>query len=217
MLATAKSLAAFWDTLPIQSVVWEELEQQARSQVGAGGHLRYDLGGTLWRGTVTLDKDEWAASKAVRGRLRAMKKIGGYFLATDPLCAAPAADVDGVTLDDAEVTIASIDDETGELTFEGLPPLYAIDEGHMFHVDFGTPTRRGLFSIDAAIVADGGGETPAFTTTPVPWVGIEVGDPVTLIRPSGVFTIIPGTMRSGAIRSGIVEGNVFEMLQVLDA
>lgn len=215
MPVEATSLADFWDTLPIQSVVWEPNEQESRSKGGQGSNLRYDLGGTLWRGTVTLDKDQWAASKRLRGRLWAMRKIGARFLATDPLCAAPAADPDGSILGASTVTIGSYDAGTGELTFAGLPDSYPLDGGHMFHVDFGSPTKRGLFSIDKDIVADGDGHTPAFTTTPVPWVGIEAAQAVTLLRPSGVFTIVAGSMRTGAIRRAIVEGNVFQMEQVL--
>lgn len=223
LLDDAAALAEFWDTLPIQSLVWDEMNQEARSQLGAGAHLRYDLGGTLWRGTVSLDKDEWAISKPLQGRLRAMKKIGGYFLATNPLCAAPAADPAGAILGASTVTIGSVDAETGELTLAGLPQNYAIDQGHMFHVDFGAPTRRGLFSIDSDITAStevgetGVYETGAFTTTPVPWEGIEAGNPVTLIRPSAVFSIVAGSGRQGAIRKAIVEGSSFEILQVLDA
>jgi hypothetical protein len=216
MLADAKSLAAFWDTLPIQSVVWDEMEQEVRSQLGAGGHLRYDMGGTLWRATVTLDRLEWATSKALRARLRAMKKVNGYFLATDPLSAAPAADPTGAILGVSAVTVHSVDGVTGELRLTGLPNGYVVDQGHMVSIDFGTPAARALLSLDTAATSVGG-TTGAFATTPVPWAGIEAGDPVTILRPTAVFAMVAGGMRSGAIRKGLVDGNVFEMVQVLDA
>jgi hypothetical protein len=215
ILDDATPLAQFWDLLPIQSIVWDELDQEARSQLGAGAGIRYDLGGILWRATVTLNPEDFASSKVLEGRLRAMRKIGRYFLATDHLrAAAPASDPGGVDLGASVVTIGSVDNDTGELTLAGLPAGYELGIGDMLQVDFGVPLRRALLSIDKAVTADGGGDTGAFTTTPVPWVGIEAGDPVALIRPSAVFAML--TKRAGTMRA-IVDGASFEMLQVLDA
>jgi len=214
ILTDAVSLANFWDTLSIQSVVWDELDQAARSQLGAGAHIGYDMGGMLWRATVVLNPDDAPTMKARLGRLRAMRKLGSYFLATDPLCRTPAADPAG-TIAASPLTVGSIDNETGEWTLAGGPDGYVLDQGHMFHVDFGVPARRGLFSMDKAATFNAG-STGAFTTTPVPWAGIVVGDPVSVLRPSAVFAILPDSSRRGPIKA-IVEGGSFDMLQVLDA
>jgi len=217
MTIDARPLAEFWDTLPIQSVQFGEVRRDQVSGTGGGGTLAYDLGGMLFHGVVTLDTMRWSEARRVHGLLRSLRGPADLFYATDPLCAAPAFDPGGALLSagPSTVTIDTIDDETGEVTFAGLPADYQLAIGDMFDVVFGSPERQALFSIDADVTADGDGVTDATSVSPPLWNGIVAGADVTLIRPAGVFFVVPGSDRRGASMRGKVSGSTFEIMQKL--
>jgi hypothetical protein len=216
MSIDALSLASFWDTLPIRSLVWDELRQDQVSGQGSGATLAYDMGGQLWRGTVTLDSMDWDQARAVHGRLRKLRGPLDKFLAYDPLSAFPTTDPTGSALTGYTVLLSDINADRRRVKFSGLPATFGLREGDMWSVDFGSPTTiRGLFSIDDATVTAVAGVTPWFYVTPNVWPGITAGATVTLIKPTASVYIVPGSMKRGTISSGRVEGSSFQIKQFL--
>src|SRR5690606_33928716 len=110
-----------------------------------------------------------------------------------PEAKGPQADPTGAILGEAEVTIESVGADNRSLAFAGLPEGYQLTIGDMLHVDYGSPSRRALFTLCESGAADADGETDELEVRPHVRPGITAGAAVTLIKPSAKVKIMPDT------------------------
>ena len=178
------------DLLPVASGIWRPQYQQETSIAG-GELLAADLGPMLWVADVRTPRLELNRLRQLRARLLSVDGSLGAFYYTSPEALGPQADPRGTILGEAEVEIESIGADNRSIAFRGLPAGYVLTVGDMFHVDYGSPSRRALFALTADGLASGLGVTSEIGVRPHVRPGILAGTAVTLIRPAAKVKIRP--------------------------
>lgn len=215
-LAYPLALTDFWDLLPISTIAMDCAPQLESSGTGAGQQLTRELAPALWRGSVTLGRltpEEEADAMALVDLVR---QSGASFFAYNLARSAPSLDPDGNVLGAATPTIQSISVDRRELTIAGLPANYQLRRGDLVGVTWGAaPARYGLHRIAVASSADATGLTGANEVVPALPAALVTGSGVTLIEPVVKAMMVPGSVRPGTLRRGLVEGIAFDFIQTL--
>lgn len=214
-MSTPLALSEFADLLPLaDGFVWREQRNDELEGLGSAETLAIELASPLWAADIVLDWDEWPQARQLAARIRSLRGPTGTFLLTNPIAEYPAFDPDGAILGESEVTLLAIDEDNRRVKFDGLPEGYQLGWGDMGEITFGAdPERRYLFEVHGAAEADAEGETELVAIHPAVWPGISTGATVNFKRPAAKVFIMPGTLREGRIRSAIVDGMSFSVLQ----
>ena len=210
------AIADLADLLPIVSGIWEPIYQQETSGAGTGELLAANLGPMLWGASVETGPMYLDEAKQIRARILLLDGSMGTFYFWSPEAKGPQSDRNGVILDDAGVEIGSIGTNNRSVAFSGLPAGYQLTIGDMFHVDYGSPSRRALFALGESGVASSGGETAELEVRPHIRPGIVAGAAVTLIKPAAKVKIMPDTL-SIANQGGVHASLRFSVRQTLQA
>lgn len=204
------------DHLQLVSGLWEPIYQQEASNLGSGELLAADLGPMLWGATVETAPMYLAEARALMARVLTLVGSIGTFYHYSPEAVAPQSDPGGIILDDAEVTIESVGADNHSLAFTGLPANYDLTIGDMFHVDYGSPTRRALFMLTESGQASSLGVTAELDVMPHIRPGIVAGAAVTLIKPAAKVKIVPDSL--AVVQQGGLHASLrFQVRQTLQA
>lgn len=214
-MSNPRSLAEFFDLLPLApGCVWREVRNDELAGLGSGAALTFELADPLWGMSVVLDWSEWPEARRLAAMTRSLTKPGQDFLMTNPIGQYPAYDPGGTILGASSVTILAVDPGTRRVSFAGLPAGYQLTWGDFGEVVFGAaPQRRYVFELHGTATANGFHETGLVEISPPIWPGIVAGATVNLKRPATRAFIVPGSLREGPIRTGIVDGMSFTALQ----
>lgn len=216
MLAYPLPLDAFWDALPVSSLSLDCAPQVETSGTGGGQQLVREVAPALWRGTVTLGRLTRAEALEVQPLIDLVRSPGASFLACDRLRDGPALDPDGAVLGAAAVAVLEVGASLRELRLTGLPPNYPLSRGDLIGVTWGgAPLRYGLHRIVDWPATDAGGQTGWVEVVPALSAGVSAGAPVTLWRPAVKAMVVPGSVRAGELRRGLVEGIAFGFIQTM--
>ncbi|MCQ0987550.1 hypothetical protein [Jiella marina] len=194
MLAFPLSPAAFAELLPVVDVRFRLASNQELSGLGSGQILAAELAPSLWEADVTLAPLKHGESSEIQAKLEALDGAIRSFYLGDSFRQYPRADPGGSLLGSSTPVIASIHASTRGLALSGLPAGYVVSAGDLFSFDYGTPARRALHRICETVAADASGVTAEFEVRPHIRAGASAGLVVTLIRPTGLFGLRPGSV-----------------------
>jgi len=210
------SLGAFWDLLPISTVVMDCAPQLETSGTGAGQQLIREVAPALWRGSVTLGRITPTEAADVMALIDLVRQPGASFLACDLTQPCPALDPDGSVLGVATPAVQAMTASHRELKLTGLPANYQLRRGDMVGVTWGaSPLRYGLHRIVVAADADAFGQTGWIEVAPALPAAVTVAAQATLARPAIKAIIVPGSARAGTLRRGLFEGVSFDFIQTM--
>lgn len=215
-LAYPLTLAQFWDLLPISTVAMDCAPQLEMSGTGAGQQLTRELAPALWRGTVTLGNLTPAEAADALALLDLARQSGASFLATNLLRPYPAADPDAMILGPTAPTVQSIGATRRDMRITGLPARYVLTRGDLIGISWGaSPVRYGIHRIVVGGIADPAGLTGWIEVAPALPAGLVSASAVALSRPAFKAMLVPGSVRAGTQRRGLVEGAAFDLIQTL--
>lgn len=161
-------LNVFADTLLVQEVTFDLPEMVEQSRTAGGEQLIADMGERLWTGRVSLG----AMVRSEIGRpetLIQVLKQGRTFQIYDRRRMYPLLDPTGSVLGAASVSILALGTDPRELALAGLPVGYTLSAGDYLSFAYTSlgVTRQALHRVvDAAVVANGSGQTALFEVVP---------------------------------------------------
>lgn len=190
---------AIMDMLQIDTADFKPQRQRQMSRDGSGIIYLKDLGPSLWTATVQSVPLDHNVAEQIMALINSMEDQLAGFYVWNPRLFYPQSDPGGVVVAGHTQSINTINADTKRVSIKHLPAAYVLTRGDYFHVVAVATGKQQLFQIvDAVITADGTGLTVEFEVSPHirPGLGMAVNDPVTLIKPSCVMKIIPGTLDS---------------------
>lgn len=192
MVATfPTALADLADLLGIRSVSWLPYRQQELSGLGSGEWLTADLAPMLWEGKCETSPVTIAAANQLQARFELLDGSANAFYLFNPLAKYPQTDPSGATLGSSTVTITAISTNRDTVTLAGLPAGYVLTIGDMFSVDYGSPSRRGLYRFAATATASGLGALGPIEVRPRIRSGVTTALAITLKKPAAKVKIVP--------------------------
>ena len=177
--------------------------RQEASRSASGVTVVKDLGPPLWvmaAQSRTLRPnllDEW------RARLQAMEnglnRFRGYaFSRCYPVRYPKGSWPAGGGFDGTNGALADIDeDDRGVIDVEDFPAGYAFSIGDMIQVG-----DTDLHRVMAAGVTGGGGDVAGLKVHPPLWFGVEAGAALSVVKPSSIMSIVPGSISTQADLTG---------------
>lgn len=209
-------LSDYWDQLPVSTLSLDCPAQVETSGTGGGQILTREIAPRLWTGSVALGRLTPAEASDILPLIDLVRGPGASFMAHDLMRPYPLLDPDGSVLDAAAVTVGAIGASFRDLRLAGLPPNYPLRRGDMIGVNWGaSPVRYGLHRIVVASSTDASGLTGWIEVAPAIAAGVAVGSAAVLARPAIKAVILPGSVQTGALRRGLVEGIGFSFIQTL--
>lgn len=207
-------LADFWDRLLIApGSQWVLSDNISSSRTDGGKTLRASRGVRLWSPIIRLGLMPNRAAQSLKMRLEKMSRDDATFLAYDKLASFPAADPEGLIRSGGIVTVTGVPASPLEIRIGGLPAHYVLTAGDMIGVLTGTGARSLFGVVDDIVTANGTGDTGVFNIEPARLAGVSSGDVVTVIKPTAVFQLVPGSYDRGT--PGVVNttGVSFSMIE----
>ncbi len=189
-------------------------EYREHSETGGGAILTADYGPRLWRGSVQLKPQrlpDWAETQALIGAFLQGQRT---FHASDPFAMAPASDPAGSAVAASVVLLDTVNADKRRLALKGLPANYVLTRGDRLSV---TDSGGGvhLHEMVETVTANGAGTTTEFELTPFTQTTLASNDAVTLVRPSCLALIVPGSFRRGRLAGGFRVGAGFDWIESL--
>lgn len=179
--------------MKFQSSTWHLAKQQEHSGTGSGEFLTANLGPDLWEADLETVERPHAVIREWRAQLDAVDD--GAFYLGDPSAFFPASDPNGAELGSSSTVLHTVAANRKEVRIDALPSGYVISPGDLFHVDYGSPSRRALIEVVSGGTADAAGLTPLMAVRPHLRPGITTPVPLALANPEAKVKIVPGTMR----------------------
>lgn len=186
------SKAAFADTLLVERLKWRLVRQEEQAAMGNGEWLTAQIGPPLWEAeveTAALPHDD---AHEVRAVLNAIGTAGTMY-AWNPAQSGPARDPNGTAMGAATPSILAINASRRQLSFTGLPANYVLRRGDLFEIDYGSPSRRGLYELAENITANGSGVTGEVEVSAPLRPGITTTMAVGFIKPAAKMKLVPGS------------------------
>lgn len=208
------SLEQFLGPLRIQLADLEPTDNLITSRTRGGEQLTAAAGNVLWRGTAELTDYYHADADAIRAKLAILRRPGASFFLSPLHRDGPIADPEGAILGAAAPVIHSIAANNCEMRISGLPPDYVISDGDYWSSAYGSPARYVMHQVVTGSVANGGGLTGWIEVTPHILPGVQVGSPVTLVRPR-FKAVLVAPPKYGSLRPLFTGGMGFEFAQTL--
>lgn len=215
-LVDPRPLADLADLLPVRSTRWKPFRIDQLEIFGSSKTLALGLADPLWSAELEVDWSLWDDARDLQAAINSLQGAEQTFLFCNPMARFPRLDPTGAGLTGYSPKLSAIDSDNKRVKFNGLPAGYHLSRGDFWHIDFSSaPTRRGLFELSEAGVADGTGLTGWITTFPHVWPGIVTGADVALVNPAAKVFITPGSYDAGGTLHARVEGMRFTVLQKL--
>lgn len=187
------------------------------SEGGDGTIYVKNLAPELWRCDFETIDLPHAEIQQLQAELNLMQEGIFTFYAYDRVMASPQADPGGSILGGATPKIGYVNSSRiNDIGFKDLPPGYVLTRGDKFCFDYGDPEKRAFHQIYSNRTADGSGVTTSFFVSPIPQEGIAVDIEVTLIKPSCLMMVVPGSVKYTVVNR--MKSNLaFSAVQVLAA
>jgi hypothetical protein len=191
-LADPLGKSALADLLHVADVKFYPSWNQERSLTGGGETLYADRAPMLWMADVTTAPMTHADAKKLQGLLNS--RGGGLktILLYDHSLPYPSSDTDGSTFGAATPIVGVVTDRL-HIAFTGFPNGYSMPAGTYFQILFSS-TRYYLGQFCEDKTASGAGAITATEIAPAIPASITAGAAVTVLKPSGKFRIVPGSV-----------------------
>lgn len=202
---------AFLETFPGWTPEFDLLYRQEQSRTANGRTVVKDLGSPLWRMTAESkslrpnELDAWRARleslenglKTFRAfsksRCFPIKDPGGTILNGGPSLYLDFVTNLGYVAGPSAAKVYSINDNRKAIAVSGLRPGYVLSVGDMIQIG-----PANLHRVMESVIVDGTGRSPEFEIRPHLWPASAVNDAVTIVRPSCIMAIVPGSVSSQA-------------------
>lgn len=164
--------------------------RQETSRTAGGVTLGKDLGPALWTASYTTIRLDDQAALAYEADLDTLEGVIFPFEAGDLRRLYPLAYPTGDFSDTG--VIASVNANNRAMALSGLAAGFVLSKGDYLSFDY--RDSRALHRLVEGTVANGSGLTPQFEVRPHLREGWELATPVKLKRPSGLFTLVAGSV-----------------------
>lgn len=166
--------------------------RQEVSRIANGGSIRKDFGRPLWMAEYVSKRLPANEVSRIRARLDALDGGIQTFRGYDPARCRPIAYPSRVGLPAGSTgagTLASIFSDNKRVSLAGMGAGFIVSAGDLLQVGAGD-----LYSVVQGGTADSGGVIDEVELRPFLWPGTSVGAAVTLMRPSCLMAVDPGSV-----------------------
>ncbi|MAU20619.1 MAG: hypothetical protein CMH13_08810 [Martelella sp.] len=205
-----KTLAQFFDHLPLLPMRWEIRRNDELSGVGSGVVFQAELAPPLWSAAIALQPVRLPEANEISALVNGLLGVQEPFLFRDPYLCGPKLDPGGAGLVGATVTVVAANGRS--LSLGGLPSGYRLSIGDKIQIVTSGGTHA-FVEVSENVVATAGGTTGAFQVFPRLSVSVSAGATCTLARPACSCIIMPGSLQSGTSSGNIVSGIAFRIVQ----
>lgn len=175
-------LSQFSDILRVKSMTLHCPTPKTRSQTRGGQMLQARLGPSLWQGECHLEFTSLPRTNGLRALIDLLLDENASFLLSPRDYFGPAADLGGVILAGASVTLQAVASNGRDVTLAGLPPGYKLTGDDLFSFTYGSnPVRHALHRLVSGGTSSGGQVT--VEVWPRVATGWAAGSPVNLVKP----------------------------------
>ena len=205
-----RTLAQFFDLLPLMPMRWDIQRNDELSGVGDGVIFQAELASPLWSAEVSLRPVRLTVASRVGALVNRLRGAQEPFLFRDPYICAPALDPTGAGLSGATVQVASA--SGGTLGLSGLPAGYGLSTGDKLQI-VTAGGKHAFVEASEDVTANGSGVTGGFDVFPSLPAGVAAGNAVTLVRPACACVIVPKSYRPGTASGSTVRDIGFTVIQ----
>jgi hypothetical protein len=213
------SLANFYDKIrvAIGSPNWELARNDQTSGLGSLDPLNAELASPLWRASIQLPAMPNAEADELITMLEMLCHPGRKFFFCDPKREYPANDPNGDEIFASTVTLYTVASNNRQIRLAGLPEGFKLSIRDMLAFEYGPvgQKRHALHRVTESVIAAMDSTTPSFEVFPHIRAGALAGDPVKLIKPAMLASIIPGTFDPGTADTVNTVGISFDIIQRL--
>ncbi len=178
--------------IPVADQVFQLVSRQEYSRLASGVTRGKDLGPALWMATYTTDVMDIADAVAYEAALNSLDGVVNTFTAFDLRRPYPRSSPSG-SFGDTGI-LHSVNANNKALSISGLDAGFVLSVGDYLCFDYSG--SRALHQVMEAVTADGAGLTAEFEVRPFIRSGWSLSAAITLKNPSGVFTLMPGSVTS---------------------
>ncbi len=188
---------SFFDEFPGWSTEFEPLWRQEYSRTTGGQTIGKDFGSPLWRMTAQSkslrpnEVDYW------RARIMSLEGVLKTFLAFPKSRCFPVAYPNGSWPIGGAFggvgQVATIASNRKAISLSGLPAGYKVMVGDYIQIG-----DKDLHMVMEPMTASAGGVTTQFEVRPHLWPGVVAPVTATLVKPSCIMTLLPGTVSTTA-------------------
>jgi hypothetical protein len=187
--------------------------QQESSGAGSGQVLYADRAPPQWAGTITLGDLPLATAEAAHALLNALAGgLNTLLLYNFRGGKYPSSDPDGSLFGSATPVVGTVADAFHS-TFTGFPAGYVIPAGTYVQIIYST-SHYYLGQFAEAVTADGSGNVASVRLAPALPASIAGGEAVTVIKPSALFRVTPGSIKP-TLTTSLTERLSFDVKQAL--
>ncbi|UXT99923.1 hypothetical protein [Agrobacterium tumefaciens] len=197
MIITYPLPISFLDEFPGWSTEFEPLWRQEYSRTTGGQTIGKDFGSPLWKMTAQSkslrpnEVDYW------RARIMSLEGVLKTFIAFPKSRCFPVAYPNGSwpTGDafDGVGQVATIASNRKAISLSGLPVGYQVSIGDYIQIG-----DKDLHMVMEPMTAGAGGVTTQFEVRPHLWPGVIAPTAATLVKPSCIMAIVPGSISTTA-------------------
>lgn len=208
------SLAGFMDRLRGAEVELDPIVQNASKSQGGSEFYSVEVADPIWEGRVSLPPMKPRAAAEIEALLDVLSVPGRAFMASRKNRTGTAADIGGVALGAAIVTLSAVDPINHQVAFSGLPAGFEFTAGDTFSFVYASGAVA-LHKLVENGVANGAGVSPQMDVFPPlidgPNSVLVTGLQVELVRPYCKAKLISRSY--GVDAGGVVSGLEFSFRQ----
>lgn len=211
------SLSDFFDGLRLTQMDFDLGEAlQHSGQTGNGEILPASAGTRLWEGAVHVAPETARQLDKVINKIDLLRDANGSFMIGDDTHTTLENDPDGVVAQANTVTVQSVSANLKELSIQGMPGGFQLEDGDQFSIDHGDGTFS-YYRIAAPVAFDAGFTPPRASIELRPHLSIKVaaGMSVALYKPALKANYLPQSYSGGTRKPNIADGVSFRWRQTL--
>ncbi len=213
----------FMALLPVKDVQFALNRSDQIIGLRGGDILTAERMPPYWGGTVTLGAMASRASDDLDARLEGLQVPGRAFEVYHPHRIGPASDPFGLALAGFNPVIEAITGDGQGIRLGGLPQDFRVQPGDLLSFDYDprSGARRAFHRIREERLASAASAHSGFAlslsaeVSPHVRPGWVLGAAVRLVRPALMAVLVPGSIRPGVSRGGVVSGKAFDFRQKL--
>ncbi|WP_180901763.1 hypothetical protein [Martelella soudanensis] len=205
-----KTLAQFFDHLPLLPMRWEIQRNDELSGIGSGVVFQAELATPLWSAAIALQPVRLPEANEISALVNGLAGAQEPFLFRDPYICGPKLDPQGAGLGGVAVTVSAANGRS--LSLEGMPAGYRLSIGDKIQI-IASGGTHAFVEVSENVVATAGGTTGSFQVFPRLPVSVSAGASCSFARPACPCIILPGSFQSGTPSGNIVTGIAFRIVQ----
>ena len=205
-----KTLAQFFDHLPLLPMRWDIRRSDELSGIGSGVVFQAELAPPLWSAAIGLQPVRLPEANEISALVNGLSGAQEPFLFRDPFICGPKLDPQGAGLAGAMVTVAAANGRS--LSLQGLSSGYRLSTGDKIQI-VSSGGKHAFVEVSENVVVTAGGTTGAFQVFPRLPVSVSAGAACSLLRPACPCIVMPGSFQKGTPSGNIVSGVAFRIIQ----